>query len=761
MRLLPLLALFACQTDTGQAGAWVITLDRDAGTFDLLHSVTGEGLEDVAIAIGTGSAEVEMSFGSFHFDDETLDLTPVAGFGRIWGGDEVQLLVELEDADGASLGELVLSPSAEGHVLFDLSTDVGTDRIQLSASCHADEHFLGLGSHAMDVDHVGEAFPVWVSEPGIGKSETDDYPDDWFLTGTRHASSFPMPWLLRPQLDQGWLIDSTGRLEVDLCSSDPERWQLTVWDGPQLSTVLIAEDSPLEVVEGLTRYTGRPELPEGWVFAPWNDAVRGAERVREVADQLREAGAPGTVIWSEDWKGAEETAAGYHLTGEWFLDEVLYPDAEAFAAELEADGYKWFAYFSPFVETGTTTWDEAVEAGVLIEDETGAPYTFTGATFTDTSMVDLTSTAGVAFVEARMDAALDHGFDGWMADYAEWLPTDADLVGGDGWEWHNAFPLLWQQINQDVMEGRDASFFVRSGWAGTSGLAPVVWAGDQRTSFDTDDGFPTVLPLGLGLSASGVPVYTHDIAGYQSIGNDPSTQELWFRWAWLGAFSPVMRTHHGAFDEDNHQFDSTPETLAHWVTTTREHMRLFPYRYALAAQAAEQGTPMVLPISFVYEDDWDRIDAWLLGEALLVAPVLEEGATSRSVALPDEVQWYDWFTLEPVESGTFTAEVDEIPVFAAGGTTVPTFDLIPDSLVDDLSDEWIGWSEADGSRTVYLFGGGGLFTEADGTTYTPSGTADAPAQVTETLTAGSVSVGGVTVQVEGDVERAYTFVVVP
>ena len=132
-----------------------------------------------------------------------------------------------------------------------------------------------------------------------------------------------------------------------------------------------------------------------------------------------------------------------------------------------------------------------------------------------------------------------------------WLPVDAKLSAGvDAWDAHNQYPRWWQDTNFEVLGEADAAFFVRSGWVGTAGAAPVVWLGDQRTSFDTDDGFPTVLPLALGLAASGVPITTHDIAGYQSVGNDPSTKELWLRWAALGAYSPIMRTHHGAYEED-------------------------------------------------------------------------------------------------------------------------------------------------------------------------------------------------------------------
>jgi alpha-glucosidase (family GH31 glycosyl hydrolase) len=608
------------------------------------------------------------------------------------------------------------------------------------------------------VDHVGQAFPLWISEPGIGKASDENEPSDWPLGGTRHASSYPVPWLLRPHLNHGVLAETWARVEVDLCASS-DRFTVQVWEGAT-TFQLIAGDSPLQVVRNLSEVTGRPELPPKWAFAPWNDAIRGPERVREVANLIREAGAPSSVIWSEDWKGATETAAGYRLDKEWFTDTELYPDVAGLDAELEAMGFKWFAYFAPFIGPDTVTGEDAAASGVLIQDEAGEMYTFLGVQFDDVTMVDLSTAAGQDWSRAYLEDAIDIGFDGWMVDYAEWLPTDVVLASGeDGLTAHNRYPEWWQQVNAEAFAGVDGTYFCRSGWAFTAATCPIVWVGDQRTSFEADDGYPTVLPLVLGLSASGVPVATHDVAGYQSVGNDPSTPELWFRWASLGAFTPVLRTHHGAFEPDNHQFDTDPETLAHWVTMSREHMRLWPYRYALASQASQDGTPMVLPTSFVFPgEDWGRMDAWMLGEALLVAPVLEEGATSRQVDLP-EGAWFDWWTGQPAQSGVVESPVAHIPVFAAAGTTVPTFDTLPDTLTDGSAGELVTFAEADRERVLHLFGGGGRFEEADGTVYRPSGSASGTGSVSGTLSAGELSVAGVTLAIDGTVERTYTVVV--
>ncbi len=749
-----LVGLAACGRDTFALGEWTLELSQD-GAIAVSHP-QGAALNGLRLTSGTGSAEIQSQLGAFRFDAVQSDLEPAAGFGRVHDSDHL-LVVPVVDASGATLGTLEIADHDDRLDL--LWSPAAGNRTGFAADCGPDEHFLGLGSHAFDVDHVGEAFGLFTTEPGVGKSASDAYPEDWFKTGTRHATSFPVPFALRPQVPMGLLLDASARVDADLCATS-DRFSMTAWQGGPLRLALYAAADPVGVLSAYTKDVGRPPLAPPWVFGPWNDAIRGADRVREVADTLRASGASSNVIWTEDWKGAEQTVYGYHLTGEWTVDPTLYPEASALASELEANGFAWYAYFSPFVFPGTTVWDAAEAAGVLVSNADGAPYTFLAPPIDTAGLVDLSTQPGRDFVASYLVEALDVGFDGWMADYGEWLPVDAVLASGqDALEAHNLYPEWWQQTNAAAIEGRDASFFVRSGWTRTGGGVPVVWAGDQRTSFDPDDGVPTVVPLGLGLAASGVPIFTHDVGGYQSLGNAPATRELWFRWASLGAFTPVMRTHHGAFDDENWQFDSDPTSVAHWAARTAEHARLWPYRYGLAARASDEGIPMILPPALRYGGDVARFDAWLLGDALLVAPVLEEAATGRAVELPPGTRWFRWDTLEPAESGWYDADETQIPVFAAAGTTVPRFLVAPDTFRD--GEGLTTLADVDSEREVRLFAGGGPFTEADGTTYAPRGVPTGAGEVTEILTSGDIEVAGVTLTIRGPIARAYTVIVVP
>ena len=149
----------------------------------------------------------------------------------------------------------------------------------------------------------------------------------------------------------------------------------------------------------------------------------------------------------------------------------------------------------------------------------------------------------------------------------------------------------------------------------------------------------------------------------------------------------------------------------------------------------------------------------MLGSALFVVPVITEGAGSVDVTLPPGPSWTRWPTGELAISGEVAVPWGEIAVFAASGTTVPTWAVAPDTSLDDAGDDLTGPDDVDGARIVYLFGGGGPFTEADGTRYDPEGAPTGPGTVTQTLRTGTVGVAGVAVTIDGPVERAYTFIV--
>ena len=227
-------------------------------------------------------------------------------------------------------------------------------------------------------------------------------------------------------------------------------------------------------------------------------------------------------------------------------------------------------------------------------------------------------------------------------------------------------------------------FFVRSGSTGTQALAPVLWLGDQSTSFDRLDGLPSVVPAALNVGLSGIPFVACDVAGYKSFTCRPSDRELFLRWAQVGAVLPVMRTHHGTH-RASWAFDRDAETLDGYRRWARLHTALFPHLARYAADAARRGHPIVRHLFLLAPRDEraGRVDDQLaVGAELIAAPVLERGAESRAVYLP-RGGWVDLWS-GALHRGPVDLEVDapldRLPLFLAAGTALATLDGYCDTL---------------------------------------------------------------------------------
>ncbi|HNC97933.1 MAG TPA: hypothetical protein PKW90_17520, partial [Myxococcota bacterium] len=326
--------LLACNSNSLVLGDFLVEVDNG------LRITQGETelLQLSDFAIGKGESDIEFKSGSYLFDSAATQ----------WAGTQVVVRahnppgvvgLSLEDDQGESVARIDLSLLAEDVLSLQISAvNSGENRLRAGFHC-TPEPILGTGAHAWDVDHYGEAYPLWVSEPGIGKAEDDIPPDDWFVPGTRHASSFPQPFLLLPERSLGIAIASDARIELDLCKTDPDLASMVVWDD-HANFVLFAKQSPLEVVQAHALFWGEPAVPPDWALGgAWNDAIRGVERVRAVAEKLRTSGASSSAIWTEDWKGGEDYSFGYHLSAEWEVDPEKYPDAALLAGELADQGF--------------------------------------------------------------------------------------------------------------------------------------------------------------------------------------------------------------------------------------------------------------------------------------------------------------------------------------------------------------------------------------------------------------------------------------
>ncbi|MDB4963138.1 MAG: Alpha-glucosidase [Myxococcales bacterium] len=692
-------------------------------------------------AIGSRATTVEMMFGAFRFtENKSAEVwRPIDQLADVTETAEGASFTLLSDGDSVGTGRLVFG-SIPLHVQIELETDA--QRVQITTPCPGDEHLVGLGGQSFDVDHRGETVPLFVQEDGIGKfPDPDDiYAGLWFLTGRKHTTHTPMPMVLSSR-GYALAVKTDARAVFALGSDRPDTARFEAWDGTLDLNVFIGDQgSAPDALGHMVEWVGKPERPPLSIFAPWVDAIYGSANVRRIAQKLRSSGIPASAIWTEDWRGGEDTATGYALDEDWRADPVTYPDFDQLASDLHGMGFAFLTYHNTFIDDKSDVLTEAIAGGYAIKDANGAPYTFTGITFGGSKLLDLANPAAVTWAKGVMGEAYTRGSDGWMADFAEWQPTDAVLASGeDALAVHNRYPVDWLKMTSEILTPRAGRFtpihFARSAWVGSQKYVQVIWPGDQQTDFSDGDGLPSVIPMGINLGLAGFPYFGSDIAGYMSQGTDPTSEELFYRWTSFGAFNPVMRTHHGRSARQNFQWENDAAATAHFRRWARLHMQLAAYLWGSSGSFDRDGLPLMRMIALEYPDEpwaWTTIDEYLLGDRLLVAPIQAKGATSRSITLPAG-RWFPLLTGTAVMGGeiTATAAKTEIPVYVPEGSLLV---LYPDGVDTPLPASQLASAvttdEIGGNREVWLYPG--TAANPEHTTWNDDDGPAAPAQWTWT-----------------------------
>jgi alpha-glucosidase (family GH31 glycosyl hydrolase) len=214
---------------------------------------------------------------------------------------------------------------------------------------------------------------------------------------------------------------------------------------------------------------------------------------------------------------------------------------------------------------------------------------------------------------------------------------------------------------------------------------------------------PSVIPAALSVGICGVNTWGPDIGGFFDAYDGSTTAEsteLWIRWCQVGALSPLMRDHlgpkrmttPGAVD-----LWSNEQTVDTWRRFAGLHNALFPYFYAYAWHAHETGVPTMRHLVLEFPDEAEALlqdHQYLLGNELLVAPVVEPNATTRQVWFPPGAWYSFWDGARFTGPGyvTVPAPIDQIPLFVRAGSILPLLarpvvtlaDAEADDLLDDL-----------------------------------------------------------------------------
>jgi sulfoquinovosidase len=622
--------------------------DRGGG-FDLLlgdRVILSHRVEAPAFRIAKGNPRVTMVRGNFrHEDAPTNERAPefVVRFGT--------KIIQLScDVDGKAdlLCSIFQTADDRPAMLGVDALGVVTDRISVDFVLSEDEVIWGGGEQMSYLALNRRKFPMWTSEPGVGREPgtplTDKLSSDGsFAGGDYWTTNYPQPTILS---SRGYAIRSLEPRYSEIDASGPGRVRFVNWSAYFTADIYEAS-TPADLVSQLTQARG-DEKAKGHALPAWSTSGAiiglkdGANSFARL-DKIIAAGTTVTALWCEDWCGIRQTSFGRRLFWDWQWQPARYPNLPAKMAELKARGIKFLGYVNPYLAADGPLFAEAAAQGYFAKRlDSDDPYLVDFGEF-DAGVVDFTNPVAAEWFAEEVigKRMLDFGLDGWMADFGEYLPVELRLHDGDPMEQHNQWPVHWAKVNHDAVASRgktgDILWFMRAGFTGSQAYCPLLWAGDQSVDFSRHDGIGTVITAALSAGLVG-NAYSHsDVGGYTSLHGNVRTAELLYRWYELGAFTPVMRTHEGNRPEDNLQIDSTPELLTSFARWSRIHAALGPYVQHLCAEAQATGLPAQRALFLHYPDDRETFviqDQYLYGADLMVAPVIEEGAVSRRVYLP-------------------------------------------------------------------------------------------------------------------------------
>ncbi|OMO77905.1 Glycoside hydrolase, family 31 [Corchorus capsularis] len=423
-------------------------------------------------------------------------------------------------------------------------------------------------------------------------------------------------------------------------------------------------NSPLEIIEIFTGTIGRPPvLPEWMISGAVVGMQGGTETVRRVWDKLTTYKVPISAFWLQDWVGQRKTVIGSQLWWNWEVETTWYPEWQQLVKDLSTNYIKVMTYCNPCLalmdqkpNKRRNLFQEAKELDILVKDKHGEPYMVPNTAF-DVGMLDLTHPLTAGWFKQILQEMVDDGVRGWMADFGEGLPVDAELYSGeDPISAHNRYPELWAQINREFVEewksnrvGKEREdpeeslvFFMRAGFRDSPKWGMLFWEGDQMVSWQANDGIKSSV---VGLLSSGISGYAlnhSDIGGYCAI-NLPiikyrRSEELLLRWMELNAFTVVFRTHEGNKPSCNSQFYSNHQTLSHFARFAKVYNAWKFYRVQLIKEAAEKGLPICRHLFLHYPDDEQvqrlSYQQFLVGSEILVVPVLDKGRKNVKAYFP-------------------------------------------------------------------------------------------------------------------------------
>lgn len=483
----------------------------------------------------------------------------------------------------------------------------------------------------------------------------------------------------------GLYVDTTWPTRFDIGAADSNTFSVDVEGGALTYYLMAAPDIPAQL-EQYTALTGRQPMPPKWAlgYIQSKYGYRTEDDARAIVDELRENDIPiDALILDLYW---------FEHMGDLRWNRERFPEPFQMMRDLRADGVETIAITEPFLVPESGLFDQGAQAGYFAQDETGDPYliddwwscTESVAESDEgcqAALVDLTNPAARAWWWGQYPVFMGEEMGGLWTDLGEpeEHPEGMQHYNGSVASVHNAYNLLWAKTlfdgYRDWRPNQRLVNLTRAGSAGMQRYSTFLWSGDVGRSFT---GLQSQPPMLLNMSLSGLAYYSSDLGGFT---NGTTTDELYTRWLQHGAFTPTMRPH-GVDDQATEPTRFSDETLSIVRDYVQLRYRLMPYLYTLAHENHTTGMPLTRPLFFADADNpalANYDDAYLFGDAFLVAPVMTEGQREKTVELPQGA-WIHYWSGDAYAGGqsvTVDAPLDEMPLFVRAGSIIPMRPVAP------------------------------------------------------------------------------------
>ena len=473
-----------------------------------------------------------------------------------------------------------------------------------------------------------------------------------------HGGRVPIPWLIGTA---GWAMFIHQPFGTFDFTGPKSKFQPT---SPQaalpLDIFLVASRDPATIMAEYARLTGHAEMPPLWSFGYQQShrTLATRDEVLAEAKKFREKKLPCDAMI---YLGTGFCPSGWNTeNGSFVWNSRVFPDPKEVLNELHKDNFRGVFHVVILSDRLRGTVHDPCNVSRFDEEQASCHW--------DTH---------------RKDFAM--GVDGWWPDEGDPLDIASRLVRNR---------MYWEGPQIDRPNERPYALH-RNGYAGMQRYGSFLWSGDVYSTWET---LKVQVPIAINTALTGIPYWGTDIGGF--VPTKEFTAELYLRWFQFGAFCTLFRCHGrawklrlpwgwntgdpGPVEINNYGGAAIPDPSQlhneEVEPICRKYLelryRMLPYLYSAVRECATTGMPIMRSLWLHFPDDPKAVacgDEYLWGKNLLVAPVVEKGATKRQVYLP-RGDWYDFWTGERIEGGreiSRAVDLETMPLFVRAGSILP------------------------------------------------------------------------------------------